>query len=45
MIHNTAEKQGKESVAEILQELRRYLPQQGPIKDFIADNIIAILAL
>ena len=42
MIHNTAEKQGKESVAEILQELRRYLPQQGPIKDFIADNIIGV---
>lgn len=29
-----------QTISEILHGLRRYMPQQGPIKDFIADNII-----
>lgn len=42
MNHTQPDAQAKQSVSEILQELRRYLPQQGPIKDFIADNIIGV---
>ena len=37
---NNQDTSAKSIYAEILKDLRRFLPYQGPIKDFIADNIL-----